>query len=129
MSRLFGWSLPPGVSQRDIDNAYGQDYDPTPESDHVAEIFDEMRSRATEADKGEEAIIEYVDNLAVQYHEARSFLQAVLRYLPIRGPEPPCTCKDNEWGWCDLHSTDWHEPILKEEIERFLISHDPVAKK
>ena len=131
MSRLFGWDLPPGVSQRDIDNAYGQDYDPTPESEQVAEIFNEMHGGATEVAKGEEAILEFIDNLAMQLHEARGFLQSTLTHLPARGPEPPCTCKDNEWGWCDLHSADWHQETLKEEIEHFLIrtGKDPVIGK
>lgn len=120
MSRLFGWDLPPGVSQRDIDNAYGQDGDPTPESEHVWGIFDEVHSGATPADKAEVAICEYVDNLALRLAEAEGLLRSASRLLPLRGPEPKCTCKTAEYGWCDLHSSDWYEPTVKEEIEQYL---------
>lgn len=39
MRSLFGWSLPPGCSNRDIENAYGG-RDPTEEEDQILDILE-----------------------------------------------------------------------------------------
>ena len=158
---LFGWSLPPGVSQRDIDEAYGNDRcpvcgdplagdepcestasggaglstpaerveaftntsgDPSPESEHVAEIFDEMHAQAIEGRKGEDAIVEYVEGMAQNHAYALGLLQSAVSLLPQRGAPPPCSCPggDREFAWCELHDSGWEELTVREEIENFL---------
>lgn len=129
MSRLFGWSYPPGCS------GPPEGPEPMPESEHVAEIFERMRDSegtiglgGTTADEGQDAIVEYVDNLARQLAEAKDLLRATLSSLSERGPEPPCTCKvPAEYAYCEVHDGDWHNPTLKEEINSFLARKEDVS--
>jgi len=61
MSRLFGWDLPPGCSQADIDNALGCDEDET-DAEYIARLEDE----AKELEKKNAALKEQVEKLTKQ---------------------------------------------------------------
>ena len=105
--RLFGWSLPPGCSHRDIENAMTGP-DPTPESEQVLEMLG----------KSNDAIADFVDALANKRNEALELLRAALVLLP---PDKArvCTCADEPWQ-CALHGQDAGIPTLREEITALL---------
>lgn len=125
---LFGWDYPPGAAS-DPNAPYNQTDDMTPESEHVEEVLTKPGyTIGDEYAMGPIAeVTQYVDELAHERNRLKELLQATVRYLPQRGPEPPCTCdKPDEYGYkyCDLHDSDWSELTLREEIENQLKSKE-----
>lgn len=60
---LFGWSYPPGVTQRDIDAATGADArDPTEEEDAILDILDTSNL----SPEAKDTIMKLIDDLIVR---------------------------------------------------------------
>jgi hypothetical protein len=124
MSRLFGWSYPPGVSKLPWDDVP----DPSPESEEVCRIFEDLIiTLEPKPNRAQDQICEIVERLTQERDRLKELLQATLCYLPERGEPPACTCKPGPKNafsdaddWCERHDGDWDEPSLKEEIGVYL---------